>query len=139
MCIKHNSKVYHFQSEHFLRLHSKRRDRPLARISPEAMSALMSHDWPGNVRELSNAVERASVLAEGEEVLPEHLLHYRFVHPQSERPRPARVRTLAEVERVQIEMALRESNGNKRRAAEMLGIDRKTLWRKLRRYGSAAR
>ena len=126
-------------AEHFLRLHCKRRDRPLARISPEAMSALMSHDWPGNVRELSNAVERAIVLADGDEVLPEHLLHYRFVHPPSERPRPARVPTLAEAERAQIEMALRESNGNKRLAAEMLGIDRKTLWRKLRRSESVRR
>jgi DNA-binding protein Fis len=66
--------------------------------------------------------------------MPEHLLHY-GVQMASEAPALGDVLTLAEVERRQIERILRHSNGNKSHAAELLGIDRKTLWRKLQRYG----
>jgi len=124
-------------AEHFLRLHAANRHKAVTKVSPEAMNVLMAHDWPGNVRELSNAIERAVVLAEGDEIVPELLLHYGFAyHPPSDST-PYRTRTLAEMERAHIEHMLRKTGGNKRRAAELLGIDRKTLRRKLRAFQGA--
>jgi len=125
-------------AEHLLRRHCERWNKHIARISPEAMSLLKAHDWPGNVRELLNAMERAVVLAEGEEILPEHLLQYNFARSIRHKAPGRNVMTLEEAEQLQIKRALRESEGNKSRAAELLGIDRKTLWRKLRRYGMVA-
>lgn len=107
------------------------------RISPEAMALLTTYPWPGNVRELRNAIQRAAVVATGEEVRPEDL--------------PARIREasraaplvgdsadralpLREVERLYILEVLRQAGGNKSRAAELLGLDRKTLYRKLEEY-----
>lgn len=119
---------------HFLELHRRTRGKDVRRISKKAMELITSHAWPGNIRELSNAIERAVVLADGSSIKPEHLLHY-GVQMASEAPALGDVLTLAEVERRQIERILRHSNGNKSHAAELLGIDRKTLWRKLQRYG----
>ena len=135
-------------AEHFLhtdRVEGKRGDaeqnavnlqRP-RRISPEAMALLTTYPWPGNVRELRNAIQRAAVVATGEEVRPEDL--------------PARIREasraaplvgesadralpLRDVERLYILEVLRQAGGNKSRAAELLGLDRKTLYRKLEDY-----
>ncbi len=125
-------------AEHFLRLHCERRQKQVARITPEAMAVLVEHDWPGNVRELSNAIERAVVLADGEEIVPELLLHYTFARRSGEASEPSRPPTLAEVERAYVEHVLRQTGSNRRLAAELLGIDRKTLWRKLCRYGDGA-
>ncbi|MEO8636653.1 MAG: sigma-54 dependent transcriptional regulator [Gemmatimonadales bacterium] len=108
-------------------------------FSPEALAILTSYAWPGNVRELRNAVFRAATLADGPEILPEHL--------------PARIRaggesaglvtraaeqqlTLEELERLYVLQTLRQTAGNKSRAAELLGLDRKTLYRKLEEYRS---
>jgi len=121
-------------AEHFLRLHCRARGKNIRGISKKAMEAIMSHSWPGNVRELSNAIERAVVLAEGDRIMPEHLLHYGIQRPHEPVP-TGEVLTLEEVERRQIESVLRRCQGNRSRAAELLGIDRKTLWRKVRRYG----
>ncbi len=107
------------------------------RISEAAMELLMAYDWPGNVRELENALERAVVLADKGEILPKHL-------PPRVRqsPRPRLVReeaapnpTLEVIERAYIEWVLKAEGGNKVRAAEVLGIDPSTLYRKLARYG----
>jgi DNA-binding NtrC family response regulator len=121
-------------AEHFLRLHCRRRNKEVAQISAAVMDLLLQHDWPGNVRELSNAIERAVVLAEGEEILPDHLLHYGVVGQYAVETGSEHVVALSESERMHIEKALQESRGNKSLAARMLGIDRKTLWRKLRQY-----
>ena len=121
-------------AEHFLSLHCKRRQKHVARIMPEAMAVLMEHDWPGNVRELSNAIERAVVLADGDQIVPELLLHYTFARRSAEASGPSGPPSLSEVERAYIQHVLRETGQNRRLAAELLGIDRKTLWRKLRRY-----
>jgi DNA-binding NtrC family response regulator len=111
-------------------------ERP-RRITPEAMALLTTYPWPGNVRELRNAIQRAAVVATGEEVRPEDL--------------PARIREasraaplvgdsadralpLRDVERLYILEVLRQAGGNKSRAAELLGLDRKTLYRKLEEY-----
>lgn len=112
-------------------------DRPVKEISPEAMQRLIDYDYPGNVRELSNFIERGVALAGGEtldvEHLPQHLgkLTVRVFAPQLATA-PA---TLEAQEREHILRALQLARGNRSEAARMLGIDRVSLWRKLKKYG----
>lgn len=125
---------------HFLeRLGAKTgRGDPL-RVTEEAMEILVAYDWPGNVRELENALERAVVVSEGGDILPKHLPP-RVLEPP--RPRLVADRLPANppmevIERAYIEWVLKTEGGNKVRAAEVLGIDPSTLYRKLARYGIA--
>jgi len=131
---------------HFLAKLARRERRPAAALSPEALKLLNAYSWPGNVRELENAIERAVAVAKGNVVLPSDL------PPEvsggagtaaavaaaggadsggiiADRP------SLAELERRYIQLVLQESGGNKKRAAEKLGIDRRTLYRALEREG----
>jgi DNA-binding NtrC family response regulator len=122
-------------AEHFLRQHAAQ-GRPL-RFSPEALKVLQSYDWPGNVRELENAIERAAILARGEVIGPDEL-PVRLVKPEAiplVSERPLANPTLEVVERAYIMWVLQAEGGNKARAAEVLGIDPSTLYRKLSRYG----
>jgi two-component system response regulator HydG len=106
-------------------------------ISEEARDALVAYDWPGNVRELENALERAVVVAGGREIASEHLPNRVLEAPKprlvedAHPPNPP----LEVIERAYIEWVLRAEGGNKSRAAEVLGIDPSTLYRKLNRYG----
>ena len=102
--------------------------RPGLRLETEAEQALVHADWPGNVRELANALERAAILA-GAPVLG--LSHLSL----GAAPRQVDGSTLADMEREAISRALAESGGNRRRAAERLGIGLRTLYDKLKRYG----
>jgi DNA-binding NtrC family response regulator len=117
--------------EHFVRLHAQAREKQVTAVDEKAMEELMQHRWPGNVRELSNVIERAVVLAEDGHIGPQHLLYGRTSPTGSD---GAALRTLAELEKQHIYRVLRHTDGNKKEAAEKLGIDRKTLYRKLRRY-----
>jgi transcriptional regulator with PAS, ATPase and Fis domain len=125
-------------AEHFLVKYAKREGRTEAGIAAEAMQALARHSWPGNVRELENVVERALALAKGGVVLSSDLppeIAGTAARPPAGLPsdliddRP----TLAELERRYIDLILGETAGNKKRAAEILGIDRRTLYRVLDR------
>jgi len=103
------------------------------RFREDAQGHLEAYDWPGNVRELANVVERAVILSGDRElILPVHLPSEvrRRVHVAS---RPGAVRSLAEVEREEVEKALALTGGNKSKAAELLGISRPTLRRLLAR------
>ncbi|HEY3351927.1 MAG TPA: sigma-54 dependent transcriptional regulator [Polyangia bacterium] len=120
--------------EHFLAKYASREGHAHAGIAPEAMTLLSRHPWPGNVRELENAIERALTLAEGGMILPSDLppevvgsSGARPQHLYDDRP------TLAELEKRYIDLILQETGGNKKRAAEILGIDRRTLYRSLGR------
>ena len=100
------------------------------------MAALTQHDWPGNVRELENAIERAVVLAESEVLRPPDLLYYGLAALDAAAPTATGAnKTLAEVEKEHITQTLARCRGNKTRAASCLGIDRKTLRLKLKRFG----
>ncbi len=122
-------------TEHFLRLFGS--DGEARGITDEAVDRLRAYDWPGNVRELENALERAAVLAGRDRIGVEHLPD-RVVDPPAERlvsdAEPANP-TLETIERAYILWVLEAEEGNKARAAEILGIDPSTLYRKLNRYG----
>jgi len=114
--------------------------RPVpARISPEVMHLLGSHDWPGNVRELKNVLERAAAIAGSGALLTEHLPpDFVETAPKSEAaptaPRSLRAE-MASAERRTIEQALKYTGGNRTQAAELLGIHRTGLHQKIKKYG----
>jgi DNA-binding NtrC family response regulator len=107
------------------------------RLAPRALELLVGYGWPGNVRELRNVLERALVLAAGEERIgPEHLPEALRAPgaPRSRRQEPE-VLTLAEVERRHIERILHLTGGNRTAAAEKLGISRATLHARINEFG----
>jgi DNA-binding NtrC family response regulator len=122
--------------EHFATTFGVEIGRRIERIVPEALAVLQRYRWPGNVRELRNVVERAMVLGDGVALevddLPPELLHAAPV--SSATSVPVEIRTLAQLERDAIVAALNATAGNKARAAALLGIDRTTLYRKLKDY-----
>jgi len=108
------------------------------RLSEEALRLLLHYPWPGNVRELENTLERALVLCQGEEITPADLpTHLTGSQPQVAGLQAALIRrcTLADLEREYILLALEWTEGKKTEAADLLQIDRKTLYRKLVEYG----
>jgi two-component system response regulator HydG len=120
------------------RMASERGETPRA-IGTDAMEAILAYEWPGNVRELENALERAATLTKGESIgaaaLPARVTERRA--PSLVADRPAANPTLDVVERAYITWVLQREGGNKTRAAEVLGIDPSTLYRKLARYDEA--
>lgn len=123
--------------EHFIKKACKANGLPLKRIDPNALRCLTAHDWPGNVRELENVIERAVVLSRDDLItsddlpceVPKDATPSTFGDLFSERI------TLAELERRYILSTLDSVAGAKNEAARILGIDRKTLWRRLKDYG----
>lgn len=127
-------------AEHFLKRFAERDDGRALTVAEDALEALMRYDWPGNVRELENALERAAVLCRGE-VIEREELSERITEPPPMRlvsDVPHANPTLELVERSYILYVLQAEDGNKARAAEVLGIDPSTLYRKLNRYGIEA-
>ncbi len=109
---------------------------PGVRISPEAMELLMSYSWPGNVRELENVLQQTLLLSPFVVILPENLPDRFWRQKESkENMTPADMSPLEEVERDQIRQTLKAASWNQSKTAQMLGIDRKTLRLKIRRYG----
>jgi DNA-binding NtrC family response regulator len=106
-------------------------------IAPETMALLLAYSWPGNVRELRNAIHRAATLTNGQTIQPEDLPERIQQAGQATALVTASSRrhlTLRELERMYILEVLHQAGGNKSRAAELLGLDRKTLYRKLEEY-----
>jgi DNA-binding NtrC family response regulator len=123
--------------EHFITKAAKATGAAPLDVLPETLAILTAYSWPGNVRELENAVERAVALARGARLTPDDLPErVRASSGASAFMAHARERklTLREVEREYVLEVLRETGGVKGRAAELLGIDRKTLYRKLEEY-----
>jgi len=120
------------------RMASERGETPKA-IGADVMEAILAYDWPGNVRELENALERAFTLTKGDAIgaqaLPARVTERRA--PSLVADRPAANPSLDVVERAYILWVLQREGGNKTRAAEVLGIDPSTLYRKLARYEEA--
>jgi len=108
-------------------------------LTEESLEVLMKYDWPGNVRELENALERAVVVSGGPEIRAEHLPERVVTAPTArlvEDTVPSNP-SMEVIERAYILWVLQSEGGNKSKAAEVLGIDPSTLYRKLNRYGIA--
>jgi DNA-binding NtrC family response regulator len=121
---------------HFLQKYAQRLGKPSIRISREAMQILANYDWPGNVRELENMVERTVALCEGDTIettdLPEKLMRVRIAIREIDQDEV----TLDALEEEHIKKVLLKVNGDKVKAAQILGINLSTLYRKLARYTS---
>ena len=111
--------------------------RPVPRIDQATMDVLMGYGWPGNVRELNNAMEYAGIVASDGVILPQHLpreLREWCRERVSERQRAGDY-SLQDMEKRHISWVLEQCRGKKTRAAELLGIQRATLYRKMEEYG----
>ena len=122
-------------ADHFLAQTASKLNQPIKRLAPETRAALLRHPWPGNVRQLRNVIERACIFAGGEIIepvdLPEGITDAQPAKLSSSTP----ITNLAEVERMHILRVLDHCGGNKKATAEILQIDRSTLYAKLRQYG----
>jgi DNA-binding NtrC family response regulator len=116
-------------AEHFLQRFSQETNRPVDRISREAIDEMMLCDWPGNVRELENAIERAVVVGKQRRIVPEDLPIFSSEH------HPGLLgNSLKEIEKAHIIRILDMNHWNISKSAETLGIDRSTLYSKIKRY-----
>ena len=121
--------------EHFVDKLSKETGKTITGISPDAMDLLIDYAWPGNVRELENAIGHAFVHSRGGALLPEHLppdITRGLPHVTTAALGP--VGSIDEMEKVLIEEALKQTGGNRTRAARKLGLSRSSLWRKMKKY-----
>jgi len=120
---------------HFLRKCATRMDKAVTEIAPEAIELLKAYDFPGNVRELENIVERGVAIATSNTIETAHLPEdLRELAIRTFRKKEGRLPSLEEQERDYIQWVLQETGGNQTLAAQILGIDRVSLWRKLKRY-----
>jgi len=123
-------------SYYFLKKYSTLMNKEVTEISQGVIDLIMSYDFPGNVRELENIIERGIALSNGKTIevahLPEDL---RELSIRTFRKREGKMPSLEEQELSYIQWVLGEVGGNKTLAAQILGIDRVSLWRKLKRYG----
>ncbi|TET45575.1 sigma-54-dependent Fis family transcriptional regulator [candidate division TA06 bacterium] len=123
-------------ARYFLEKYSREMNKPIRRISKKVLNILNSYHWPGNVRELENAIERAVVFCR-REVLTDENLSLKLRATASGLPVSLDLPSysIAGAERILLEKAVRETDWNLKRAAEVLGISRGTLYSKLRKYG----
>lgn len=122
----------------FIQKYNKKTNKKIQDISAGARKALIEHEWPGNIRELENTIERAVVLSESDEIVLEDLIYHgigtnlSFLQPAADR-----LRSLEDMEKEYITIVLQAQHGNRSRTAQILGIDRKTLLAKIKKYGLA--
>jgi two-component system, NtrC family, response regulator AtoC len=125
-------------AQHFIDVHAARAGKRVTGLSPAAAEKLLAYSWPGNVRELQNCVERAIALTQHERIgvedLPETVRAYKRSHVLIATDDPSELVPLAEVERRYVLRVLEAVGGNKTSAAQILGVTRKTLYRKLEEY-----
>jgi len=114
--------------EEFLRRYNVEMNKRMDSLSPKALAMLMDYDWPGNIRELQNVIERAVVVGRGPRVLPEDLP---FIIPGLKKGYP---KSLKELEKFHVKVLLEENQWNIRKTAIDLGVDRQTLYNKIRKY-----
>jgi two-component system, NtrC family, response regulator AtoC len=130
-----------FLAQHFLKQFSQQTARKVIGLSPPVAEKLVAYSWPGNVRELQNCIERAVALTRFDELtvddLPEKIRDYRSADAGIPGVGMHEILTMDEVERRYITRVLKQLDGNKTVAAELLGVDRRTLYRKLERWGAA--
>ncbi|MDP2208976.1 MAG: sigma-54 dependent transcriptional regulator [Bacteroidota bacterium] len=117
-------------ANHFMKKFSQVMNKPVTQIDPEAMDVLVRYDWPGNIRELANAIERAMVVGKppqiSKEDLPFQLINTNGIKPASD--------SIEEIEKIHILKILNQCNWNISKSAEVLDIDRATLYNKINKY-----
>ena len=122
-------------AKHLVQKIASRGNKPVPAISAEASRKLVSYDWPGNVRELENCIERAVAMCGGGEIdlphLPTKVVNHQPARIELSTAEPAEMITLDEMERRYVRQVLASVNGNKTHAARVLGIDRRSLYRRL--------
>jgi two-component system response regulator HydG len=127
---------------HFLDKFAARARKGPMTLSPQVAAPLLTYQWPGNVRELENCMERAVALARLDHIsaedLPDRVRSYRAERFVVSADEPAEIVTIEELERRYIDRAMKLLGGNKSRAAELLGLDRRTLYRRLEKYEGEA-
>ena len=130
-----------FLAQRFVQNFAKRLDKAVMGISSAAANKLLAYDWPGNVRQLENAMERAVTMARFDQItvedLPNRISNYESAGLTATGVDVEHTVTLDELERRYIERVLTSVQGNKTQAAKVLGIDRRTLYRKLEDYEGA--
>jgi len=126
-------------AQHFVDRYAGQAGKSVSGISPAAAERLLAYAWPGNVRELENCIERAIALTEYDKIavddLPEKIRSYRRSHVLVASDDPTELVPLEEVERRYILRVMEAVGGNKTEAAQVLGVGRRTLYRKLEQYG----
>ena len=124
-------------AQHFLERYAAQSRRPVVGMTSAAADRLLNYSWPGNVRELQNCIERAVALAQFDQIgvddLPDKIKDYRTARINLESNDPSELLSMEEVERRYILRVLEAVGGNKTLAAQVLGFDRRTLYRKLER------
>jgi DNA-binding NtrC family response regulator len=127
-------------AQHFVERYAAQAEKRVVGLAPECAERLLAYVWPGNVRELENCIERAIALTRGETIgvedLPEKIRGFRRSHVLVSSDDPSELPPLEEVERRYILRVMEAVGGNKTLAARVLGMGRKTLYRKLEQYGS---
>jgi transcriptional regulator with PAS, ATPase and Fis domain len=122
-------------ANHFLKKYNVILGKEVHALSKDALNLLLDYDWPGNVRELEHALERGVLVCDVIEIYPEHL------PPEIQFPLETHIHhaveegiSLSELEKKHITLVLKKTDGHKEKAASILGIDRRTLYRKLKKY-----
>ena len=122
-------------AHHFLLKHAGLMGKAVTELAADALELLRAYDFPGNVRELENIIERGVAITTGHGIEPAHLPDdLRELSIRTFRKKAGRIPTLEEQEQAYITWVLQETGGNQTLAAQTLGIDRVSLWRKLKRY-----
>ncbi len=125
-------------AQHFIDSVAGRSGKAVRGIASEAARRLLDYDWPGNVRQLQNVMERAVALTRFDKItiddLPDRVTHYQSTQLVVADDDPDHMLSLDQLERRYIERVLKATGGNKTQAARVLGLDRRTLYRKLERY-----
>lgn len=127
--------------EHFLKKFRNKFKKDINTISSEAFTILRNYSWPGNIRELENVLEHTFVICKGNNIkqdcLPEWLLNYSKNDLKSTASYPVQ-ETIKNAEKIHIQSVLNQFGGRRGKAAEALGIDKSTLWRKMKKFGLLA-
>jgi transcriptional regulator with PAS, ATPase and Fis domain len=121
-------------AEYFLNKYSQKTNRQAKEISSRAMKMLCAYSWPGNVRELEHTMERIIILEDGDVILPEHLPSFISQRRGEFQVFSDEDHTLEELEKRYIQFILRRTKGKRQEAARILGINRKTLGQRIKKY-----
>lgn len=128
-------------ADHFIKKYSNENNKKVLRCSPKVIDMFISYDWPGNIRELENVIERAVVLAKGEEIIeeliPEYIIGNKTANSDKER-NEQEMNFYKKVKKYKIDLikaALQKNNGIQKKTAKMLGIKPTTLNEMIKRYG----